>query len=396
MKLTVAIPTIAGREKYLHASLKTCVSQDVDELEILVSDNSAERGAQAVVEQFDDSRIRYISPPAYVPMAKHWDFVVANVSGDAFTIIGDDDGLMPGCAQRVLDLLKQHGLCPIHHSLCNYFWPDFSDKTRRNRIHFSHTSDGLTTVVDGDGMFRKLCQAKARYFDGPMVYHNFIPTALVRSLTHDGVFFRRAAPDVYSSVALSAACSSYLSTSEYLTLSGQSSQSTGNAVRLGTKVGQAYMTEMQADFRPRFMSQTVQFALLDAIYEVVETYNRSDMLDDINVAAHLYRAVMEVRSIVGADKKVKELSRLGLTALKNKVMTKTTAYLAERVLRRMGKTSSKIAIYHAPSSVTCDASVTDIYAASMFLYSYLNGTSTVARAGDQLPVMAAGSCHTSL
>ena len=132
MKITVAIPTIEGRETYLAACLQTCVSQEYQELEILVSDNSLSKGALNVVKQFSDPRIKYVTPAKYLPMSKHWDFVISQISGTVFTIIGDDDGLMPNCVNRVREILDQNGLQIIHHALCNYYWPDYQSINQFN------------------------------------------------------------------------------------------------------------------------------------------------------------------------------------------------------------------------------------------------------------------------
>ena len=103
MKITIAIPTIAGREKYLAACLRTCVTQDNEDFEILVSDNSKDHGAGDLISRLGDKRIRHVYPSEYLPMSGHWDFVLSQVSGDMLTIIGDDDGLMPGCINRVVN-----------------------------------------------------------------------------------------------------------------------------------------------------------------------------------------------------------------------------------------------------------------------------------------------------
>lgn len=373
MKITVAIPTIAGREKYLAACLITCISQDCEELEILVSDNSVNQSAKSVVEQFQDKRIRYVNPPTYLPMSKHWDFVVSQVSGDIFTIIGDDDGLMPNCINRVQDLLNQHGLKIIHHSLCNYFWPDYSENNLKNKIIFFHKGDKNITIESGHETFKNFCNGQARYVDGPMVYHNFIPTNIVQKLMKDGVFFRRAAPDVYSSVALSATCESYISTSEFLTISGQSAKSNGNAVRIDGKDGQTFMSEMKINFKPRFSSKTIQLALLDCIYEVIDNYQRQEMQVEINIANHLYNATIETIGIAGFKNKIYEIAEIMRIAYQRKVFIVLSIKILKKVFARIGmynKKSYKPSV-SIPSPIVCDPSVKDIYQASIFLDSHL-------------------------
>ena len=373
MKITVAIPTIAGREKYLTACLMTCVSQDFEEFEILVSDNSVNQSARIVVEQFNDKRIKYVNPPTYLPMSKHWDFVISQISGDIFTIIGDDDGLMPNSIFRVMEILKQNGLEIIHHSQCKYVWPDSLDAQFQNTIVFFHSGEKKISIEKGNETFKKLCSGQAQYIDGPMAYHDFVPTNKVRAMTKGGVFFRRAAPDVYSSVAISSACASYLYVSEFLTIFGQSARSNGVAVQIGEKEGMNFLSEMQVNFKPRFNSRTIQLALLDSIYEVIDSYERQDMLIEIDFANHLYKALSQTRGIPGFKKKIHEIVEIGHIAYQKKVLISLSSRVIKKIFAPFGianieNTNHKLGL---PPSIACDKSVNDIYQASLFLDSHL-------------------------
>jgi len=374
MKITVAIPTISGREKYLSSCLMTCTSQGCDELEILVSDNSINHSARKIVEQFQDKRIKYVNPPRYLPMSKHWDFVVSQISGKIFTIIGDDDGLMPGSMNRVQEIIQQNGLNIIHHSLCNYFWTDYQEANLKNKIIFFHAGNKNIRVENGYATFKKFCTGQARYVDGPMVYHNFVPIDIVRSLAKDGVFFRRASPDVYSSVVLSAACGSYISTGEFLTISGQSARSNGVSVRTTGKEGLAFIDEMKINFKPRFDSKTIQLTLLDCIYEVIDCYQRQEMLVDINIVNHLYKAATETMTISGFNNKINEIAGIISFALQKQVFITLSFMVLKEVFRRIGITDKNNLDYLSdsfPNIIACDQSVNDIYQASIFLDAYL-------------------------
>lgn len=294
-KITVALPTISGRGRYLEKSLKTCVLQDQD-FEILVSDNPGGE-ARDIAESFNDPRIRYITPPSYLPMSAHWDFVLSKVAGDFVSFIGDDDGLMPGCISRVIDIASQVGDMPIHHSLANYYWPDCVDQINRNATVFFHDTGWGEKTVQSKEFLRNAAKAKARYVDGPMVYHNFIPTKLLRRLTVDGQFFRRAAPDVYSSIAVAANTSTFFTTNELLTISGQGSKANGAKVKAGVDNG--FLSEAKLNYQPRFNSVTVQMALLDSIIEVAKHFELKDLLLDIDYPSHFAMSYSEARAMKG-------------------------------------------------------------------------------------------------
>lgn len=325
MKVTVAVPTIKGRSKYLASCLRTCVSQDED-CEIVVSDNS-EGDAREVVDSFDDRRVRYVSPPTYLPMSAHWDFVLTKVTGDVVCIIGDDDGLMPGCITRAREILSQIGDIPLHHALANYRWLDFIDVNARNSVEFLHDvgkRSGLTKSVD---FLSGVAEARVGYLDGPMVYHNFVPTRLLRRLSHDGVFFRRASPDVYSSVAIAANTDAFFHTEELLTISGQGAKANGAAIQAGG--GHEFLVEMKKLYTPRFGGRSVQMHLLDSYIEVAEYFDRPELLAAIKYQSHIAGVIAESRHMNRGARSAEVRAALGL-AHRQRVLTGSFLSLANR------------------------------------------------------------------
>jgi len=337
MKITVALPTISGRSKYLLWALKTCVTQDHD-FEILVSDNSP-GDAREVSESFGDPRIRYVQPPLYLPMSAHWDFVLTQASGDLLTIIGDDDGLMPGCIRRVTEIHRNAGgSFPIQHSLGNYRWSDFPDEGTRHTFSFLHSPGRGISEVESSAFLKAMAQGRGRYVDGPMVYHNFVPMPLLKRLTRNGVFFRRASPDVYSSLAVAANVSRFVSTEEILTIFGQGAQANGVAVRDGG--AERFMAEMQALYTPRYDSRTVQLQLLDSLIEVAQHFERPELLADLRQVQHVAQAISEARGMQPPvrDQEVRKVMAIarrdGLTAaLGLAIARRKLAYLLQRAHR---------------------------------------------------------------
>lgn len=360
--ITVAIPTIAGREHYLESSLRTCVTQDAD-FEILVSDNPG-GGAREVVAAFGDPRIRYVTPPRYLPMSAHWDFVLSEVHGEMVSIIGDDDGLMPGCIRRVGQIVEQIGLIPIHHSFANYFWSDCPDPCRRNKTFFFHTVGQTDQVVSSRHYLNEVARARARYLDGPMAYHNFLPTSLLKSLTKSGRFFRRAAPDVYSAIAIAANTDSFFSSGELLTLSGQGKHSTGAAVQSGASSN--FTSEWDAHYRSRFNSRTVQLALLDSLVEVAEHFELPDLGSKIELAAHFAAAWIETRAMPAALKAhERRVILAGIT--KGAFFRELASALVERLRVRKRIFQTKESTFKRGQSINMPVGTQGVFEASIAL-----------------------------
>lgn len=364
-RITVAIPTIDGRAKYLQSCLNTCITQDAD-FEILVSDNPGGE-ARDLVRSLNDARVRYVTPPQYLPMSAHFDFALTQVRGDVVTFIGDDDGLMPGCINRVIELIEHTDGLPIHHSLANYFWPDFTDEAKRNTAIFFHPTGCGEQVVPSEVYLRSVARGRTRYVDGPTIYHNFVPVSLLRRIAAGEPFFRRASPDVYASVAIAAHVSEFVSTQELLTLSGQSARSNGAAVR--KKAAQQFVAEMNQHYAPRFESKSVQMQFLDCLIEVAEHFSRPELLREVDMGAIRANVLFEAR-LMHAEQRNREV----ISALINRdfldvcwnVLARVVERLGRPVTSRLGPKASGV-LFTTGQSIALPAGVSTIHEAAQSL-----------------------------
>ena len=65
----------------LHA-LKTCISQEFDDVEFLVCDNGSDRVAQDVVTNLNDRRLKYLHTSQPLAMTDSWEFAVGQAYQD--------------------------------------------------------------------------------------------------------------------------------------------------------------------------------------------------------------------------------------------------------------------------------------------------------------------------
>ena len=91
LKFSIVIPT-RNRAKTLYHTLRTCISQQYVNFEIIVSDNNNVDNTKDVVDSFDDNRIRYINTQNSIGMTSNWEFALSHVTGDYVMYLGDDDG----------------------------------------------------------------------------------------------------------------------------------------------------------------------------------------------------------------------------------------------------------------------------------------------------------------
>lgn len=102
--LSVLLPTRNGAA-FLPAALDAVLSQDAD-LELVVSDNANEDGTRELLRERCDPRLRVVRHETVVPVTDNWTSALEASTGDYILMLGDDDLLLPGAAQRILDLLE--------------------------------------------------------------------------------------------------------------------------------------------------------------------------------------------------------------------------------------------------------------------------------------------------
>src|SRR5215211_1243160 len=104
--LTVIIPTLK-RPDTLYYTIRTVIEQDYDNYQVIVSDNFSNDETSSVVASFKSNKIRYINPGRKLSMSHHWEFALQHVDTGFVTVLGDDDGMLPGGLRRIANLLSK-------------------------------------------------------------------------------------------------------------------------------------------------------------------------------------------------------------------------------------------------------------------------------------------------
>ena len=82
------------RPHLMENAIQSALAQDLEDFELVISDNS-EVGGKEIVERYEDPRIRYIRPVKILSVAEHWDFAFSHAVGDWQLLLCDDDALAP-------------------------------------------------------------------------------------------------------------------------------------------------------------------------------------------------------------------------------------------------------------------------------------------------------------
>lgn len=104
---TVSILIPAYKPDYLFKAIVSAQAQTFTDIEILVGDDNVDDKLRAIVESFDDPRIRYFHHAcgdARLNSQRLW----AQASGKYIKWLYDDDLLMPGSVDALVDALRQN------------------------------------------------------------------------------------------------------------------------------------------------------------------------------------------------------------------------------------------------------------------------------------------------
>jgi hypothetical protein len=225
--ITVVIPT-RERCDVLGSALQTVTAQDYERLEIIVSDNFSADGTREVVAANPDSRIRYVNTGRRLSMSHNWEFALSHVRGGWVTIMGDDDGLLPGALTKLAGLVAATGVRAIRSDTCYYAWPSLpGDGYGRFRVPLR---SGYV-IRDARAWLKDALYGRSSYTEGPMLYTGgFAEFALLEQLrATTGAFYRSCIPDVYSAVALASVLDKFAYSYEPLAVNGASRHSTGTS-----------------------------------------------------------------------------------------------------------------------------------------------------------------------
>jgi hypothetical protein len=231
-RFTVIIPN-KNRAAYLHHTLRTCMMQDYEPLEIIVSDDGSTDNAREVVEDASrrDSRIRLIPNGDGIGMRDNFEFALRQVKPGYVIALGGDDGLLPDGIKGMRDILLDTGMELLAWPAPVFTYPGVRGPKGQLIIH---RRSGFK-IIDSHEFLQR--QATNLHYssdvESPMFYvKGVVSTTLVdrvRKRSPDGRFYSCPTPDGYSGIVLAGEVSSYAFSGKPFSIYGSSPASQGLA-----------------------------------------------------------------------------------------------------------------------------------------------------------------------
>ena len=226
-RFSVVIPT-RERAETLRYTLRTCLAQDFDDYEVVVSDNHSSPATRQVVAEAASPKVRYVRAPRPLSMSGNWELGVSQARGEYVLIVGDDDGLL-GHALKELDRLVREVRMPVvRWTGAFYAWPSIALPGEAHYLRIPLNRE--VRLRDGHAQMAAVIRYEACYSTLPMVSNSAVHRdVLARWRAATGTLFRNQYPDVYSAFVLAHLAGTYASADTPMTVAGTSGRSYGVA-----------------------------------------------------------------------------------------------------------------------------------------------------------------------
>lgn len=276
------------------------MTQNYENLEIIVSDNFSQDQTREVVESYKDERIRYINTGKRVSMTSNFEFGLSHATGDYICFIGDDDGMMPNALQELNEILFDSEIEAISWNKPVYIWDQLYKTVFRNTLQINFKSNFLKS--NSPEMVKELLAFKSNsdlnYRDLACLYHGFIKRDTINRLRlPDGRFFNSMIPDVYASLVISCAIENLYQTEVPYSLPGISKHSTGYSSEKSESLNK-FLSEIDIASHPNIKISPISAPICTAecFLKVQENFPEQAGRFEINIKGMIKKAVEEAAS----------------------------------------------------------------------------------------------------
>lgn len=262
---SIVLP-VRNNSNTLPYTLKTCLEQQFEDYEIVVSDNSdpGNNEIKKLLEQFDSEKIHYVRTPRVLPLTKSFEFAYLQAQGDFVLPLGADDALLYGAIKELdavkkeLESREQFGF--LTWDRLHYVWNDFKASGQSGQFiiprNYRRTSDIESIVEERDTQaYLKLLLTQPTYIYGmPLLYINsgFKREYLLTVLEKTNAILDGVSQDIYTGVVNLALNDKYFHIKEPFTIAAIGGSSVGGNSMIG-----ATKEEIRADRIGEYLSTNV-------------------------------------------------------------------------------------------------------------------------------------------
>lgn len=232
-RFTVIIP-VKNRGQFLYYTLKTCMIQEYENFEIIVSDDASTDNTQEVVNEAikQDSRITYFRHNEGIGMRDNFEFALSKVKPGYVIALGGDDGLLPNGIKRMNEIVHNTGLNLLTWTAPLYSYPEVTSPNGQ-LVLYNQKED--FRIIESQSFLSR--QSKNLHYlsdvENPMFYVKGVASTLlidkVKARSTNGRFYTCPTPDGFSGIVLAGEVTKYVYSGEPFSIYGMSPTSQGLA-----------------------------------------------------------------------------------------------------------------------------------------------------------------------
>ncbi len=233
-RFTVIIPE-KDRAEYLVHTLRTCMIQEYPNFDVIVSDDCSNDNSVQVARDASelDPRIRVYAHQNHLGMRDNFEFALSKVKPGYVMALGGDDGLVPGCIQRMYEIISETGKELLTWTPAGFSYPTYDGD---DNIFYVRRKHSPTEILKSSTFLTQLTQTFNYQVPGcPMFYVQGVASTnlvdKVKSRTPDHCFYYCPTPDGFSGVVLAGEVVDYAMSYEPLSIIGTTKKSQGQNYR---------------------------------------------------------------------------------------------------------------------------------------------------------------------
>jgi len=256
-RFSIVIPT-HNRPNLIGHAVRSALSQQHDDFEVVVCDNSSDDATQEALCHLRDDRLRIVRPAAVLPMHANWCFALTHAHGEWITYLCDDDALIPealGCVERAGCETDADLLC---WRMSFYGYPDVFDEPQRDVCRIGAYSDAAYAIDAGAAIDAAYDMRITLNDIVPRMLNTVVHRRVIQEAAVAGMpLFRPSCPDYSAMLAMLLTARSPVFLDAPLSIGGLSQQSIGtSSLHAGDAAG---------DFIHQVRESTPELKLLPAM-----------------------------------------------------------------------------------------------------------------------------------
>jgi glycosyltransferase involved in cell wall biosynthesis len=246
-KYSIIIPSKNGMP-YLKYAVRSVLSNDFSNLELLVSLDDTGDGSKDFLLEISDPRLRVIVPEAKLSMSEHWDFAQSHACGQWQMFLGQDDMLMSGFSdsfEYLTDFASKSNLGLVVARRAYVCWPPLRDKSLKALQYWKTNELSIRSSLE---FVAKALLTDISYHAGPQMYTTTLVYKSVldsiRSI-NDGRLILGHPQDAFLAGTLLKECPQFVFSGQPFSWVGTSSKSAGLAI---SKLAKGENNQFAADY----------------------------------------------------------------------------------------------------------------------------------------------------